>query len=259
MTETELDRAHGAMSAAPEDDALRLRFYDRLAGAELFLLLEGEAEGDVITPRLFEVEGRQFALAFDRPERLTAFTGQITPSATLSGRALAGMLAGQGIGLGLNLDVAPSAMLLPGEAMAWLAETLADEPEAEQGRVDEIMPPTSAPERLLGALDAKLATAVGLARAAYLVEAGPVGGPRGLMLAFVGAVDGAERALAGAAREALVFSGTDAVTLDVAFLPEGAGMIGLLDRYGLRFDLPEPARPAPLAPGSDPDTPPRLR
>ena len=37
--ETPLDAAHAAMEAAPEDDAARLRFYERLADSELFLLL----------------------------------------------------------------------------------------------------------------------------------------------------------------------------------------------------------------------------
>ena len=39
MTETPLDLAFAAMQAAPDEDAPRLRFYERLADAELFLLL----------------------------------------------------------------------------------------------------------------------------------------------------------------------------------------------------------------------------
>ena len=37
---TPLDIAHGAMEAAPNDDAIRLAFYERLGDGELFLLLE---------------------------------------------------------------------------------------------------------------------------------------------------------------------------------------------------------------------------
>jgi len=40
MDETPLDTAHAAMMAAPENDAARLRFYERMADAELYLLLE---------------------------------------------------------------------------------------------------------------------------------------------------------------------------------------------------------------------------
>ena len=43
---TPLDLAHAAMEAAPEDDAARLRFYERLADGEVFLLLAGAPEGE---------------------------------------------------------------------------------------------------------------------------------------------------------------------------------------------------------------------
>ena len=111
--ETALDRAHAAMQAAPEDDTLRLRFFERLMDNELFLLLEAEAEGDDITPRLFPLEDGPVLLVFDRLERLSDFAPGHAPYAGLSGRVLAEMLKGQGIGLGVNLDTAPSAMLLP--------------------------------------------------------------------------------------------------------------------------------------------------
>ena len=46
MTETTaLDAAHSAMTADPQDDAARLRFFERLADSELFLLLTGRGEG----------------------------------------------------------------------------------------------------------------------------------------------------------------------------------------------------------------------
>ncbi|MEM6312391.1 MAG: SseB family protein, partial [Pseudomonadota bacterium] len=121
---TDLDNAHAAMQAAPDDDTARLRFYERLADTELFLLLAGEPDGDRVEPALFEVENQQFALVFDREERLSQFVGRVAPYAGLPGRALAQMLAGQGVGLALNLDVAPSAMLIPAEAVDWLVATL---------------------------------------------------------------------------------------------------------------------------------------
>ena len=50
MTEiTPLDSAHAAMQAAPDDDTARLRFYERLADGELFVLLSQEAADDVVT------------------------------------------------------------------------------------------------------------------------------------------------------------------------------------------------------------------
>ena len=40
---TVLDLAHMAMEAAPEDDTARLRFFERVADSELFLLLDADA------------------------------------------------------------------------------------------------------------------------------------------------------------------------------------------------------------------------
>ena len=80
------------------------------------------------------------------------------------------------------------------------------------------------------------------------------------MLAFVGALPGAEEALAQATSEALVFSGLDAAALDVGFFDARDVVVERLARVGLRFDLPQPApAAAPAAPGTDPDRPPRLR
>ncbi len=257
--QTPLDHAHAAMEAAPEDDAARLRFFERVADCELHLLLEHEPEGDRISPRLFEVEGTPYALAFDLPERMTGFTGEISAGATLSGRALAQMLAGQGIGLGLNLDTAPSAMLLPPDAIAWLADTLATGPEEAQGRIAAVRPPDPVPEVLLSALDTKLGTAGGLARSAYLVSVDYEDGARATLLAFVDAGPGTEPALAGAVREALVFSGIEAGAIDVSFVAASDSLAAALARHGVRFDLPEPVRPTRVAPGSDPSAPPKLR
>ena len=117
---TPLDTDHAAMEAAPEDNARQLRFYQRLAESELYLLLTDEPQGDDISPEIFDVADGRFVLAFDRADRLAQFAGRAVPYVALPGRVLAQMLAGQGVGLGLNLDVAPSAMLIPAEAVAWL-------------------------------------------------------------------------------------------------------------------------------------------
>ena len=148
-------------------DAARLAFFERLAEAELHLLLATEPEGDAIAPHVVEIDGARYALAFDLPERLTDFAGA-RRTATLSGRRLAAMLASEGLGLGLNLEDAPSAQLLDPAAMAWLDRTLAHAPEEAEGRIEEITPPGHLPEALLTALDAKLGLAAGLASTAYL-------------------------------------------------------------------------------------------
>ncbi len=257
---TLLDAAHAAVSADPENETLRLRFFERLADGELVLLLEREAEGARLEPRVFELEEGPVVLVFDREERLASFSGGIAPYAALPGRVIAGLLRGQGIGLGVNLGVAPSSMLLPPEALDWLAETLEEAPEELEAQPRDFVPPL-VPEAVVAALDAKLARAGGLATAAVLAGVVYRDGRRGHLLAFLDAAPGAEAALARAMQEALVFSGVEAGELDVAFLASGEAAAGAMARVGLRFDLPQPQVQdlAPAAPGMDPSRPPKLR
>lgn len=259
---TPLDLAHAAMQAAPEDPALRLRFYERLADNELFLLLAEEVNGAVAKPLLLPVEGQNFALIFDTEARLAEFVDTPTPFLALSGRQVVQMLAGRDVGVGLNLGVAPSAILLEPEAVTWLVNQLAQAPQTTQGQVKKIAPPTGLPETLITALDAKLATMPGLARAAFLVRVTYQDGTNNPMLAFVDALTAAESAIAAAVNEALTFSGLEAGQLDVAFLNRTDPLCAKLAEHGLRFDLPEPPQPETrkvTAPGSDPDQPPILR
>lgn len=260
--ETAIDKAHAAMQAAPEDGAARLRFYQCLADEELFLLLAGEAGEDSVEPALVEVDGARCIVAFDREERLADFAERSAPYAALPGRGLVAMLEGQGLGIALNPEVAPSQILLPAEAVDWLAQTLAPGPEGGEARARELRAPGLEPE-IVQALDARLARAGGLASRAYLSGIVYENGDEGHILAIVDAAPGAENAMARAVNEALVFSGREGLALDVAFFAASDEIIERMQRVALRFDLPEPEAPeprnGPAAPGSDPDKPPILR
>ncbi len=264
IAETALDHAWLAALAAPEDDAVRLRFYARLTEGEVFLLLEREAAGADIAPQVFPLEDGPMVVAFDTEARLVDFTGIAAPYVALSGRALVEMLAAADppLALGLNLGAAPSARHLPPEVLGWLADALAQRPAEVQADIAEVLAPRGLPEVLLPALDARLARTGGLAAVAYLVGVRFTGGGQGHMLAFIDPAIGAEPALARALGEALTFSGIEAGTLDVGFFAAADPVAALLARIGLRFDLPVPTnapdRPAP-PPGMDPGRPPRLR
>ncbi len=262
MQETLLDQAYAASEAEPEDGTLRLSYYARLVEGELFLLLEREAEGVQIEPKVFDLEDGPIVLAFDLESRLSEFTGLPAPYAALPGRALVEMLAASDrpLGVGLNLGVAPSARLLPPEIIDWLAQTLAERPSELQTRAQALTAPRGLPEQLLTALDQRLARMEGLAELAYLVGAEYEGGRRGHMLAIVNAAPGAEATLARAVNAALTFSGIEAGMLDVTFIASDDRRAAEFARVGLRFDLPRrAAAPEPQAPGHDPDRPPRLR
>ena len=261
--ETLLDRAFVVMEAGGE--AERRAFFRAFTGCELFLMLSAQAEGDQITPEIFDVDGTGFVLVFDREDRLAAFATREVPYVGLSGRALVGMLAGSALGVAVNPDVAPSATLVDADTVTWLAGLVEDAPEEHDARIAGIAPPAGLPEALLTTLDAHLAGAAGLAASAYLVGITFETGARGHMLGFVDAVPGAEPSLAALMREALVFSGLEAATLEVGFFRAGDAMAARLLRQGLRFDLPAPAispalvRASRPAPGSDPDRPPKLK
>ncbi len=272
--QTILDRRHAAMQASPEDDAARLAFYGALADAELFLLLEHEPEGRrALSPEILDLEGTRFVLAFDREERLTDFssppgeTATPAPYAALPGRVIAGMLAGQGIGMGLNLGVAPSSILIPAEAMDWLQATLSQPPQTAQAAIEAFAPPgDAAGAGLIAALTGKLATAGAMPGAQAWLARARFAAPEaeattGLVLALIGIPGAAHDKLARAAQEALVFSGQEVGGFDTLFLEADSPAARQIAATGLAIPLPRPSpgstsRPAP---GSDPNKPPNLR
>ncbi|QMU58325.1 MAG: SseB family protein [Boseongicola sp.] len=260
MNSTALDLTHQLMTEAPEDTQPRMAFYECLAVNELFLLLKSDPDGDNIEPQIFETSDGTFALVFDREYRLTEFTGQSSPYAALTGRAIASMIKDRSIGLGLNLGVAPSSMLIPADAVHWLVETLGTRPTEENGDISEVSAPFGLPGQLVSGLDTKLALAAGLAKLAYLVAVKYQSGQRGHLLAMIDPIPGAESDLAQAISDTLVFSGIEAGQLDVAFFQTTDPIAAKLAKVGLRFDLPTIAKPElPSAPGTDPAKPPRLR
>ncbi len=257
---TPIDTAHAAMTAAPEDDGARLAFYARLAEAELYLLLDEEPTGDDIAPRVLETETGGAVLAFDGPSRLIDYAGAAAPYAALPGKALAGLLAGQGVGLALNPGVAPSDTLLPPDAVDWLAGVLEGGADETEAAIAEIGPPGPLPDAILAAIDNALGRAGGLAESAWLVTATETAGRKGPLLALVEPAPGSETALARMLRDTVALSGAEAGFLDVAFFGRDHPVVPVLKRQGLRFELPEPeTAPEPAPPGLDPASPPKLR
>ncbi len=253
--ETPLDAAFLA-SAADPDPALRLRFHERVLDAELAVPLAAEA-GETRAPRVFDLEDGRFVLAFDRDERLADFLGAPTEFAALSGRRLATLLAGKGIGVALNLG-APSATLLPAGAVDWLAAMARPAPEARAMRLAGLATP-DIPVALGAALAAKLAAMTDAVADAHLVAATDPGGAAGTVLVLTGVPEDARAGVAAAVAEAVRFT-AGAPEIDVAFLDAGSDAAAAVARAGLRLTLPAPEGAAAAAgPGRNPARPPRLR
>ncbi|MFC3180119.1 SseB family protein [Cypionkella sinensis] len=256
----DLDQAYAAMQAG--DEAAGLRFYRLLADATLFLLLEREAEGSRVDPRVFDLAEGPVLLAFDSEDRLAVMGDGPLPYAALPGRLIAQQMLGQGLSLGLNLGTgAASEVLLPPEALRWLCEMLDATPAEVEAVPSQFFAPQGLPDALSDALTFTLGGAAGLARAALLAGVRYSDGRLGHMLAVIDAVSGAEEALARALGEALVFSGLEAGELDVTFLAAGDAAVAELARVAVVFEVPErvaEAKAERAAPGMG-DQPPRLR
>ncbi len=256
-----LDQAYAAMQAG--DEAAGLRFYRLLADATLFLLLEREAEGERVDPRVFDLPDGPVLLAYDSEERLAVMGRGPLPYAALPGRLIAQQMLGQGLSLGLNFGSgAPSEVLLPPEALRWLCEMLEAAPVEVEATPAQFFAPKGLPEALSDALTFTLGGAAGLARAALLSGVRYSDGRLGHMLAVIDARPGAEEALARALGEALVFSGLEAGELDVTFLASSDAAVVELARVAVVFEVPElvvQAAAERAAPGMDAAKPPRLR
>lgn len=260
--ETELDHAYAAMTREPEDHAASLAYYHRLADAELCVLLESDAEGEVLKPAVFELAEGRFVLAFDSDERLASFSEKVLPFVALPGRVIVAELAGQGIGVGINLGVAESAFLMPAAAVDWLAEALAAAPR--EGMALPVTFGLAYNTGIAGRLEEKLKGLGDLAHAAWLASACHADGRTAFAIVFENARAAAEAALAKAAGEVIQFSGHDPAGVDVLFLTrDQVGRSGL-GQVGTRISISQPAVAEtrardPVAPGSDPDRPPKLR
>jgi hypothetical protein len=260
--ETELDHAYEAMMRSPEDQTSQLAYYHRFADAELCLLLESDADGDRLTPAVFELAEGRFVLAFDSDDRLASFSDTPMPFVALPGRVIVAELARQAIGVGVNLGVSESAFLMPAGAVDWLADALAAAPR--EGMALPVSFAAVSTAGLAGRLEEKLKGLGHLANAVWLAEARHADGRIAMAVVFADARPEAEAALAKTAGEVVQFAGFDPAGVDVLFLNGDQVERSELSRVGQRVVISAPKaveaiRVAPLAPGSDPDKPPILR
>jgi hypothetical protein len=256
---TPLDQAHAAMEAGGEPEALA--FWRAFADAELFLVLEQEAQGDTLEPRVFDLSMGSMLLAFDTEERLATISDTPVPYAALPGRVVAAQLAGQELALGLNLGTgAGCETVLAAGSIDWLAQMLTqEEPEERVAQIERLAAPLL-PEGLGEALRALLPPQAkgALAQVSY------TDGGWGHVLALSGLTAEDAPRMGRAVTEALAFSGLDAAALDLVFTEADAPLFARIAQAGQQLQ-PMPRAPvtgtatAPKGPGTDPDRPPRLK
>lgn len=255
MTETPLDRAAMLADAPDAGDAERAHYYEVFAAAEFFLAIEPETlESDAPQPLLFPVEEVNTALIFDREDRLAAFMGGEGVHLALSGRAVLSMFSGRRIQIGVNLGDAPSATILPVEAVDWAVSALHQPIEAERNAGVKLTAPKGAAPELLARIDSRLA---GMAE--YISEAWLCGREgEGLILCLALRTDGAESAVVSALAETAQFAGGDRPAFDIAVLEADDAGLSVARAQGFGFEVAVASHVRAI-PGADPAKPPKLR
>lgn len=265
MTNTRLDDAWLATEAPGAGDAEMARYYDVFAAAELHLLVDPETmAGDgPPQPQLFALEGGDTALVFDREARLASFMEGGAAHLTLSGRAVIAMFAGAGVQIGVNLGDAPSAALLPAEAVDWAAAALRQPIEAATADAGDVLltVPRGVMPDLMMRLDAKLSAMGAAVAEGWLCGLGS-GRRSGLILCVALREAAAEGAVVEALAETARFAGGAAAAFDIAVLGAEDPRLAAARKVGLGFEPQDPAalaQPVEAPPGADPSKPPKLR
>jgi len=261
--ETPLDRAARAAAdpGAPAD--AQARVYALLLETALCVPVCPAGPDDAIRPQVFALSEGDAALAFDDDARMAAFFEGPTEYVALPGRALAALLADAGLGLGLNLGDAPSAMLLEAATMRWLAAQMGGALRADAAAAATVAPPRRADPALAAALAGRLAAFPGMVAEAWLVRL-EGGDEPGLTAALrlsptaARAPEALAEALAAELGRAAAPFAPSGETVAIAALETTSPLLAAARRLGAPLHAPPdaPARPA-AAPA--PPRPPKLR
>lgn len=232
---TAIERAYSEMITGGEAELVR--FYQLLAGSDLLVLLDASDGNEVPEPKVIPVEAGHYVLVFDLKERVTELTGYDAPTSRVTGREVFQLMRGRGIGVAVNMGEAPSAMLIPADAIDWICDTLdaaADKPAGPPpapaaGRFKALLAPHNFPDTLQLALNDRLGPVADLFDKALLLRAEYDDGQSGYLVAFSAVEEGSRGVIAACVNDALAtFRGKD-VALDIAFMARDEP---LLDRIG---------------------------
>tara|TARA_B100000767_G_scaffold147881_1_gene139323 strand:+ start:1897 stop:2673 length:777 start_codon:yes stop_codon:yes gene_type:complete len=254
---TPLERAIVMLESQPDDPTRFSAVIERLADAEVFLILEAEATDFEVTPKTVVLNSQEYVAIYDTELRLSESEGGEVEYLSVSGRTLVQMLSGQNTGIALNSGATAIGYVFEPQTLQWLANSLNERPNEMTQQITQVFPPPVLGPKALDALSVKLTAAQGLAEYACLVEATDIANNKNPLLCFVGLAPDAQANLAKLVQEYLQFSEQDGAPWDVIYLAPDHGMVEKLLNVGLRFDLPVPEvaveRPAPgTVPGQPP-------
>lgn len=235
----QLNKAFREMSQDPENNDARLNYYGVLADTDLFLLLEQETSNEILEPKIIQLEGNNFALAFDSEENLSEFYGEAAAFAQITGRVLAKMLLEEKIGLGINLGVSEGELLLPYSVIKWFVSVLDETPNLVQTTPKKFLPVKAFPEIMFKALQQKLKPAVGLFDEIWICAVEYNEDETSHLICLMGVQNSAQQAIVKSINEVLSFTDIDLGNIDVAHFSYGDEACNKIREIGIKLEFPE--------------------
>lgn len=235
----QLNKVFKEMSQNPENNDARLNYYGVLADTNLFLLLEQEPSNEILEPKFIQLEGKNFALAFDSEESLSEFYGEAAAFAQITGRVLAKMLLEEKIGLGINLGVSEGELLLPYEVVEWFVNVLDETPDLVQANPKKFLPANAFPEIMFQALQEKLEPAVGLFDEIWICAVEYNEDEISHLICLMGAQKSAQQAIVKSINEALFFTDINLGNIDVAHFNYDDEACSKIRAIGVKLEFPQ--------------------
>ena len=258
----QLNKAFEEMAQNPENNDARLNYYGVLADANLVLLLEQEPSNEILEPKFIQLEGKNFALAFDSEESLSEFYGETAAFAQITGRVLAKMLLEENIGLGINLGVSEGELLLPYSVIEWFVSVLEETPDVVQNSPKKFLSANAFPEIMLKVLQEKLEPAVGLFDEIWICGVEYDEDEFSNLICLIGAQKPAEQAMIKSIKEVLSFSDINLGNTDVAQFNYDDEACSIIREIGIKLEFPQVPKLKSAAKGQKNKAtlrPPRLR
>ena len=218
---------------------IRDSYYGVLADTNLFLLLEQEPSNEILELKFIQLEGNNFALAFDSEEKLSEFYGEAAAFAEVTGRVLAKMLLQEKTGLGINLGVSEGELLLPWEIIEWFVNVLDETPKLVQTTPKKFLRAIAFPEVLFKALQEKLMPAVGLFDEIWICAAEYNEDETSHLICLMGVQNSAQQAIVKSINEVLSFTDINLGNIDVAHFSYDDEACTKIRQIGIKLEFPE--------------------
>ena len=214
------------------------QFYEILAEARIFVLLDRDGDPEANEPKVFALKGANYILAFEAPDQADDLTGDHTQTSQALGMDIFKLLRGHGVGLALNMTGTSSATLISSDTVDMICayyDGRAGEdlvPDADTSQFKALLTPKTFPDTLENAISERLYDLASRFSKALLLQAEYEGSRTGYLLAFADAEEADRSALVSVVEAAMREVGRSDIELDVAFLSDADPMAARIEKVG---------------------------